>query len=179
MQTDLDTLLQIICTSLQTFDQAEVSRKSNHVDIFQEFWLTLIFLGYQQDLAWRREWVDYIPIVARASPILVKERDKLQSPGSTFSQVVLSQSINPSLRNHLGTFLPNSSSLLRNITFAQCLWLLAIYFSEVNKLRSGFFENVSNYLQSDIIDLLGLYPFVEDLMRTVSFFTKLSLPIPR
>jgi hypothetical protein len=129
--------------------------------------MILIFLGFQQELKWRSDWALFIPIISRSSPVLIKERDKLQSPGSTFSQVVLSQSINPALRSHLSSLLPNCASQVRHITFAQCLWLMALYHSEQHKLRLGFFDHLDMYLKSDVIELLGVYPLVEDLISTM------------
>lgn len=164
---DLLIRLKAVYSCLNAFAECELAKKSTYVDIFQEFWMILVFFGYQQELRWRDDWAPFIPIIARSSPVLIKERDKLQSPGSTFSQVVLSQSINPSLRSHLGSLLPNSSGLLRSITFAQYLWLMAIYCSEQHKLKAGFFDHLDAYLKSDVIELVGVYPLVEDLMSTL------------
>lgn len=164
---DLDMLLKATCICFESFAEHEGTKKSQYVEIFQEFWMLLIVLGYQRELKWRQEWMEYIPIIARSSPVLLKERDRLQSPGSTFSQVVLTQSINQSLREHLTSFLPNSAPLIRNITFAQCLWLMAIYFAELNKLKAGIFDHLGAYLQSDVIELLGIDALVEDLLSTI------------
>jgi hypothetical protein len=168
--SDVNMLLKAICTSMETFPPGELANKTVYVDVFQEFWMILVVLGYQAELRWREELVQLIPIIAMSTPVLVKERDKLQSmAGSTFSQVVLSQSSNPALRNHLSSLLPNSpSNLLKSITFAQCLWLISIYWAELHKLRlGGRFEHFGAYLQSDVIELLGIYPLVEDLVFTI------------
>lgn len=164
---DLDMLLKATCICFESFSEHANTKKSQYVEIFQEFWMLLIVLGYQAELRWRPEWAEYIPVIARSSPVLIKERDRLQSPGSTFSQVVLTQSINQSLREHLASFLPNSAALIRNITFAQCLWLIAIYYAELNKLKAGIFDHLGAYLQSDVIELLGIDALVEDLVSTV------------
>lgn len=164
---DLDMLLRATCNCLESFSKIDMYNKTTYIDIFQEFWMILIVLGYQSELKWKPEWVEFIPIISRACPVLIKERDRLQSPGSTFSQVVLTQSINNSLRTHLTTIMPNCTGAIRNITFAQCLWLLAIFYCELHKLNAGILDHLGAYLKSDIIELLGLQQLVEDLASTI------------
>lgn len=166
-QSDLDLLIQVICISIKFVQVEELQKNDDYVVVFQELWLILIFLGYQQNLKWRPEWSDHIPEISSVSPVLIKKRDRLQAPTSTFSQVVLDQFINPSLRNHLSQLMPNCSRHIKNVTFAQCIWLLSIYYCELNKFKVGNFENICAYLQSEIVHLLGVFPFIEDLFRTI------------
>lgn len=161
-------LLETICTCLSTYPRFELCNRATYVDIFQEFWMIMVLFGYIPSLEWHSDWATLIPIVSQSSPVLIKSRDRLQSPGTTFSQIVLGQSASPSLRNHLGSYLSNMSmASLRSLTFAQCLWLLAIYHAENGKLKAGFITHISAYIKNDVVELLGLDTLVTDLISTL------------
>lgn len=172
-------LLETICTCLSTYPKFELCNRTTYVDIFQEFWMIMVLFGYIPSLEWHADWTTFISIVSQSSPVLIKPRDRLQSPGTTFSQVVLGQSASPGLRSHLGSYLSNMGvASLRSLTFAQCLWLLAIYYAEKGKLQAGFITHVSAYIKSDVVELLGLDILVTDLMSTlISRWASSSHPV--
>lgn len=168
VKLDLTQLLEVIRTLLETYPKGDLCNKITYIEIFQEFWMTIILMGYVPDLKWRTDWIDSVNIISRNSPILIKPRERLQSPETTFSEVVLGKPVSPSLRAHMGTFLSTQgSSALRNLNLAQCLWLLAIYFSERGKLSDGYILHFVQYLKSEVIELLGLEDFVAEILSNL------------
>ena len=71
--------------------------KAASIDLFQEFWFVLIFHGYQSQLSWDPLWKEFIPRIAERSPLLIKEKDRVQT-ASTFSLSLLTQHINSALK---------------------------------------------------------------------------------
>lgn len=140
--------------------------KAASIDLFQEFWFVLIFHGYQSQLSWDPLWKEFIPRIAKNSPLLIKEKDRIQT-ASTFSLSLLTQQTNSALKTHLITLMPNCSNPAKNLSLAQCLWLLTFYQCESHKLEAGRTDTFMAYLQSDVVYYLDLYPFIEDLSLTV------------
>lgn len=64
--------------------------------------------------------------------------------------------------------MPNCSNSAKDLSLAQCLWLLTFYQCESHKLEAGRTETFMAYLKSDVVYYLDLYPFIEDLSLTVS-----------
>lgn len=142
--------------------------KAAAVDLFQEFWFVLIFHGYQSKLSWDPLWQEFIPRIAEKSPLLIKEKDRVQT-ASNFSLSLLTQQTNSALKNHLISLMPNCSASAKSISLAQCLWLLTFYQCESNKLEAGRMETFMDYLKSDVVYYLDLYPFIEDLTLAVIY----------
>ena len=140
--------------------------KAASIDLFQEFWFVLIFHGYQSQLSWDPLWKEFIPRIAERSPLLIKEKDRVQT-ASTFSLSLLTQHINSALKSHLITLMPNCTNSAKNLSLAQCLWLLTFYQCESQKLEAGRTDTFMAYLKSDVVYYLDLYPFIEDLSLTV------------
>lgn len=136
------------------------------VDLFQEFWFVLIFHGFQSQLSWDPLWKEFIARIAEKSPLLIKEKDRVQT-ASTFSLSLLTQQTNSALKTHLISLMPNCSYLAKNLSLAQCLWLLTFYQCESHKLEAGRTDTFLAYLKSDVVYYLDLYPFIEDLSLTV------------
>lgn len=140
--------------------------KAASIDLFQEFWFVLIFHGFQSQLSWDPLWKEFIARIAEKSPLLIKEKDRVQT-ASTFSLSLLTQQTNSALKTHLITLMPNCSNTAKNLSLAQCLWLLTFYQCESHKLESGRTDTFMAYLKSDVVYYLDLYPFIEDLSLTV------------
>ena len=145
----------------------EFINKAASVDLFQEFWFVLIFHGYQAQLAWDPLWKEFIPRISEKSPLLIKEKDRIQT-ASTFSLSLLTQQTNSALRTHLISLMPNCSNTAKNLSLLQCLWLLTFYQCESHKLEASRSNTFMAYLKSDVVYYLDLYPFIEDLSLTVS-----------
>lgn len=140
--------------------------KAASTDLFQEFWFVLLFHGFQPRLQWDPLWQDFIPRLAQKSPLLIKEKDRIQT-AATISLSILTQLVNAGLKNYLITLMPNCANTAKNISQAQCLWLLAFYQCEKHKLELGQTDTFLQYLESDIVYYLDLYPFVEDLSLSI------------
>jgi len=140
--------------------------KAASIDLFQEFWFVIIFHGYQSQLSWDPLWKEFIPRIAERSPLLIKEKDRVQT-ASTFSLSLLTQQTNSALKTHLASLMPNCFAAAKNISLTQCLWLFTFYQCESNKLEAGRTETFMAYLKSDVVYYLDLYPFIEDLSLTV------------
>lgn len=141
--------------------------KAAVVDLFQEFWFVLIFHGFQSQLSWDPLWKEFIARIAEKSPLLIKEKDRVQT-ASTFSLSLLTQQTNSALKTHLISLMPNCSNSSKNLSLAQCLWLLTFYQCESHKLEAGRTDTFMAYLKSDVVYYLDLYPYIEDLSLTVS-----------
>lgn len=140
--------------------------KAAVVDLFQEFWFVLIFHGFQSQQAWDPLWKEFIARIAEKSPLLIKEKDRVQT-ASTFSLSLLTQQTNSALKTHLISLMPNCLNASKNLSLAQCLWLLTFYQCESHKLEAGRTDTFMAYLKSDVVYYLDLYPFIEDLSLTV------------
>lgn len=141
--------------------------KAASIDLFQEFWFVLIFHGFQTQLSWDPLWKEFISRIAEKSPLLIKEKDRVQT-ASTFSLSLLTQQTNSALKAHLISLMPNCSGSAKNLSLAQCLWLLTFYQCESHKLEAGRTDTFMAYLKSDVVYYLDLYPFIEDLSLTVN-----------
>ncbi len=163
---DLRPVFFAVWSVLEYVEVAAFINKAASTDLFQEFWFVVLFHGYQPKLQWDPLWQEFIPRLAEKSPLLIKEKDRIQT-ASTISLSILTQLVTNSLKNHLISLMPNCSSTARNISLAQCLWLLTFYQCEKNKLERGQTETFMLYLQSDVVYYLDLYPFIEDLTLTI------------
>lgn len=163
---DLRPVLFAIWHILEHVSIDDFINKGALVDLFQEFWFVILFHGYQAQLRWDPLWQEFIPRVAEKSPLLIKEKDRIQT-ASTISLAILTRMTNSALRAHLITLMPNCATAARNMSFAQCLWLLAFYHCEWNKLELGLMDSLLEYLRSDVVYYLDLYAFVEDLSLTL------------
>lgn len=165
----LESLLPAIaelCTSV-AFDK--ITNKSFMVGLFQEFWLAAVFHGYQVELKWPLAWLTHISIIARYSPALITERERLQT-NSSMSQVLLLKEADASIKSHVLSLMTRSrtSSVARNLSLGQCLWLLSMYQCELLKVEQNKFDTFLEYMTNDVVHDLNLYPLVEDLlMRTI------------
>lgn len=162
----LRPVLFAIWTILEYAVIEDFINKAASVDLFQEFWFVLLFHGYQAQLKWDPLWQEFIPRISEKSPLLIKEKDRIQT-STTFSISMLTQLTNSALKSHLIALMPNCATLARNISLAQCLWLLAFYQSEIHKLELGKMSTLMAYLKSDVVYYLDLYSFIEDLSLTV------------
>jgi hypothetical protein len=165
----LRPVLFAIWTILEFVLVEDFINKAASVDLFQEFWFVIIFHGFQSQLSWDPLWKEFIPRIAERSPLLIKEKDRVQT-ASTFSLSLLTQQTNSALKTHLSSLMPNCTAAAKNISLTQCLWLFTFYQCESNKLEAGRTETFMAYLKSDVVYYLDLYPFIEDLSLTVTFY---------
>lgn len=164
---ELELLLPVMdplfsCCTRDTF----VDRVAK-LEAFQEFWFILIYTGYQESLSWPEKWAPYIPALALATPVLIKEKDRLKAVTTPLSQVLLSQSGNQQMKNDLSQLMPNCSYLTKTLTLPKCLWLLSLYYTENQKLRNGVFGDMMVYMTAEVVKQFELEPFVEDLLSTI------------
>lgn len=164
---ELELLLPVIESLLSENVIDGFINKAAKLEAFQELWFLLIYTGYQQSLTWPETWIPYIPAIALATPVLIKEKDRLKPVSTPLSQVLLSQSANSQLKSQLMNLMPNCGYLTKNLTTPKCLWLMSVFFSETYKVRNGNIADLMTYLSSDLLRLFELDSFVEDLMMTV------------
>lgn len=164
----LESLLPAIaelCTSV-AFDR--IANKSFMVGLFQEFWFAAVFHGYQLELKWPLTWLTHISIIAQYSPALITERERLQT-NSSMSQILLLKEANASIKSHVLSLMSRSrtSSVARNLSLGQCLWLLSMYQCELLKVEQNRFDTFLEYMTNDVVHDLSLYPLVEDLLMRI------------
>ena len=163
----LEYLLAPISLALENLKYIESQTKTQTIDIFQEFWFVLIYFGYQPKLRWSEGWKQYVSIIAISTPVLIKEHYFGQNVGERI-QALLGRNVNPQLKAHLITFMPNCvSQNMSLLSTGHCLWLLSFYHSETFKFSVGQFEDLIKYLTSQTIEELALFPYVEDICVTI------------
>jgi hypothetical protein len=163
----LEYLLAPISLALENLKYIESQTKTQIIDIFQEFWFVLIYFGYQPKLRWSEGWKQYVSIIAISTPVLIKEHYFGQHIGERF-QALLGRNVNPQLKAHLITYMPNCvSQNISLLSTGHCLWLLSFYHSEMFKFSVGQFDDLLKYLTSQTIEELALFPYVEDICVTI------------
>lgn len=168
---ELEYLLPALTTILENYPIidtcAHFDSEVVRLELFQEFWFVLIFTGFQSSISWPENWAPFIPILARATPVLVKDTDRLKEVTAPFSKVLLTQPVNPNLKSALMNLMPQSGNMSKYLTLPKILWLLSLFFCETPKLRHGNLKDLLTYLSSDVVEHFELGMFVEDLVNTM------------
>ena len=163
----LECLLPCVALLAQLVGLCKVSNRSLYLDTFQELWFVLIYHGYQKDLAWPPSWLPHVSQIARYSPALIKDKERVLSANSAVSQQLLSLPVSQSLKEHVLTFIPKTRANATNLSMAQCLWLLSMHECEQFKVSLNNFDTFMDYLLSELVHSMGLYSFVEEMILTI------------
>lgn len=164
---ELEYLLPVVEALLAESKNDGAINKAARLEAFQEFWFLFIFTGYQPTLAWPESWARYIPTISLATPVLIKEKDRLKAVTTPLSQVLLSQSANSQMKTQLMSLMPNCTYIAKTLTLPKCLWLLSVFFSETQKLQHGNLQDLMVYMSSEVVKQFELDAFIEDLLTTV------------
>lgn len=150
-------------------ETSSTSSLSLRVETFQNLWLVLIFCAHiPLRFTWPADWLPHLRSVAEASPVLIQGRDRLQTTENALSRTLLGEAtLSQQMRTHLtDNLLGGDSKLVRQLSMAQSLWLLAVH--ECERFRTLHSRPVANehllcYPQDTLIYALNLTEHLQQL----------------
>ncbi|KAJ1990389.1 phosphatidylinositol-4- kinase [Dimargaris cristalligena] len=139
------------------------------VSLMRNVWFHLVLNGCLVDASWIEKYNDALVVMAAKSPILVHESaiNYLETDleyNSVLRRGYSEQSLS-SLRQTLASYLPDQVADIRYLSFAQTTFLLAIWYTETVRGRTGNCTQVLRYFENPGVTSSKLVGLIEAIAQ--------------
>ncbi|XP_052799861.1 phosphatidylinositol 4-kinase alpha-like isoform X2 [Mya arenaria] len=165
---NLGVLIPVIATLIQRMPTITDPRQRLQ-KLFRDFWQYCVVFMFAEDTGlWPHEWFEGVCEIAKKSPLLISEghlRSELLHNVALKNDTVSPTELND-LRANICSLLgniPEVDQYVKNLTFAQCTYLLSVYRLEILRVThskdSKAFHSLFCYLEDNIIfkDKAGMW----------------------
>ncbi|KAJ1653571.1 phosphatidylinositol-4- kinase [Dispira simplex] len=163
---ELGVFLPVIQALLEHADfEPQLKPNQETVSLMRNVWFHLVLNGCLVDPSWIAQYNDALVIMAAKSPVLVHESAiNYLETDLEYNSVLrrgYSEHTLSSLRQTLASYLPDHTSTIRGLSFAQTTFLLAIWYSETTRGRVGNCTQVLRYFENAGVTTSKLVTLIE------------------
>ncbi|KAI8581455.1 hypothetical protein K450DRAFT_233176 [Umbelopsis ramanniana AG] len=174
LPTELGSLLPVLAALLAHTDfRPHETPVENTVALFRNTWFHLVLHGFTDDAISIPEWYRSLIIIASKTPVLVMESatNYLESD-LEYNSVLRSGHISDrdlsKMRQSLINYLPKRSAEIKSFSFAQTVFILAVYHIELMRNKSGDCSFMLRYFMNQGVNSSSLASCLEHVVEVVS-----------
>lgn len=169
---ELGILLPVIgnITKLQEFQphlEADEDLKSQ----YRNLWFYCVIFDFVSETSWVKEWKNSMIDIASKTPLLVPESSgnylEVEIEYNTVLRLGADESEVSKFKHQLTEILPTRTTEIRSLTYAQTIFLLAVYHIETMRASTGNFSFVLNYFTNQCVIKSKLLVLIESIAEQV------------
>ncbi|KAH8303925.1 hypothetical protein KR044_012424, partial [Drosophila immigrans] len=149
---NLGMLIPVIAVLMRRLPPIKNPRQRLH-KLFKDFWTYCVVMGFTNARLWPADWYQGVQQIAAKSPLLISQTaHKSDMRELNYTLAIKSDSVNE-LRSQILVLLEHSSDnvagSINKLTFAQCTYLLSVYWLEMLRVENAdepSLEPIMSYL---------------------------------
>ncbi|XP_026849117.1 phosphatidylinositol 4-kinase alpha isoform X2 [Drosophila persimilis] len=149
---NLGMLIPVIAVLVRRLPPIKNPRQRLH-KLFKDFWAYCVVMGFTNARLWPADWYQGVQQIAAKSPLLISQTaHKSDMRELNYTLAIKSDSVNE-LRSQILVLLEHSSdnvaTAINKLTFAQCTYLLSVYWLEMLRVENAdepSLEPIMSYL---------------------------------
>ncbi|XP_030382082.1 phosphatidylinositol 4-kinase alpha isoform X1 [Scaptodrosophila lebanonensis] len=149
---NLGMLIPVIAVLVRRLPPIKNPRMRLH-KLFKDFWVYCVVMGFTNARLWPADWYQGVQQIAAKSPLLISQTaHKSDMRELNYTLAIKSDSVNE-LRSQILVLLEHSSdnvaTAINKLTFAQCTYLLSVYWLEMLRVENAdepSLEPIMSYL---------------------------------
>ncbi|BFG00115.1 phosphatidylinositol 4-kinase alpha [Drosophila madeirensis] len=149
---NLGMLIPVIAVLVRRLPPIKNPRQRLH-KLFKDFWAYCVVMGFTNARLWPADWYQGVQQIAAKSPLLISQTaHKSDMRELNYTLAIKSDSVNE-LRSQILMLLEHSSdnvaTAINKLTFAQCTYLLSVYWLEMLRVENAdepSLEPIMSYL---------------------------------
>ena len=151
---NLGMLIPVIATTVRRLPPIRTPKTRLH-KLFKDFWMYCVVMGFTNARLWPSDWIQGVQQIAAKSPLLISQTPhKSEMRELNYSSAIRSDSVSLNeLRSQIMLVLDHPpaevTAFIHKLTFAQCTYLLSVYWLETLRV-----ENAANPSLDPILSYL-------------------------
>ncbi|RCI05105.1 phosphatidylinositol-4- kinase, partial [Rhizopus stolonifer] len=169
----LGNLLPVISELLEHDDfNPHLDSNEETVSLFRNAWFHCVLFGFVTESMWLREWHPSMLRLAQKTSVLVSTTANYLESDLEHNSVLRASNITEHglapMRQKLTSYLPNLAYDIKNFSFAQVIFGLAVYHVEMMRSRMGDCSYILRYFMNDGVNTSALVNCLETIANRVT-----------
>lgn len=168
---NLGMLIPVIATLARRLPPIRTPKTRLH-KLFKDFWLYCVVMGFTNARLWPTDWIQGVQEIAAKSPLLISQTPhKSEMRELNYSSAIRSDSVSLNeLRSQILLLLDHPpaevTAFIHKLTFAQCTYLLSVYWLETLRVENAAepsLDPILSYLCDPVLqkDKYGMWQCVK------------------
>lgn len=168
---NLGMLIPVIATTVRRLPPIRTPKTRLH-KLFKDFWMYCVVMGFTNAAMWPSDWIQGVQEIAAKSPLLISQTPhKSEMRELNYSSAIRSDSVSVNdLRGQIILLLDHPpadvSAFIHKLSFAQCTYLLSVYWLErlrVEHASEPSLDPILSYLCDPVLqkDKCGMWQCVK------------------
>jgi phosphatidylinositol 4-kinase A len=170
---NLGMLIPVIATTVRRIPTIKNPKPRLH-KLFKDFWMYCVVMGFTNPRLWPSDWIQGVHSIAAKSPLLISQTPhKSEMRELNYSSAIKSDSVSVNeLRSQIILLLDHPpadvTALINKLSFAQCTYLLSVYWLETLRVENDTnpsLDPILSYLCDPVLmkDKCGMWQCVKSI----------------